>query len=354
MFKRALLALLLATTSAYSQAVYPGGGGGYNTFCYTQAPGTNNNTCASTAFVQALAAGGGIDASTLLTKTWAVPGTIGSTTPSTGAFTTLAASSTVSGAGFSAYLASPPAIGGTVAAAGTFTTLSGTTSVTGGTGSFTTLAASNATTLAAGTTSIAPLIFQSGTNLTTAAAGRMEYDGTVFYSSPQASNRGVTTSEYFVVLTSSNALTNGTSAQPAFDGGGGPANGRITLPTGTYFFEEYWDVGSLSASAHTISTSWGGTATIGTIKFNGTASDSAATIVSGQAATAVQVGAAGVTGTQTLRALWSGVFTVTVAGTIIPQITQGTNAAAANMLIGSYLRIHPVGTSTVTTVGNWD
>ena len=38
-----------------------------------------------------------------------------------GAFTTLSASSTVSGTGFSTYLASPPAIGGTAPAAGTFT-----------------------------------------------------------------------------------------------------------------------------------------------------------------------------------------------------------------------------------------
>jgi hypothetical protein len=43
---------------------------------------------------------------------------------------TLAVAGTVSGAGFSTYLASPPAIGGSTAAAGTFTTLSGTTSVT--------------------------------------------------------------------------------------------------------------------------------------------------------------------------------------------------------------------------------
>ena len=50
--------------------------------------------------------------------------TIGATTPSTGAFTTLSASSTVSGAGFSAYLASPPAIGGTTPSTGAFTTLS--------------------------------------------------------------------------------------------------------------------------------------------------------------------------------------------------------------------------------------
>jgi hypothetical protein len=53
-------------------------------------------------------------------------GTVGATTPNTGAFTTLSASSTVSGTGFSTYLASPPAIGGTAAAAGTFTTLTST------------------------------------------------------------------------------------------------------------------------------------------------------------------------------------------------------------------------------------
>lgn len=52
---------------------------------------------------------------------------IGGTTAAAGAFTTLSASSTVSGTGFSDYLASPPAIGGTAAAAGTFTTLRGAT-----------------------------------------------------------------------------------------------------------------------------------------------------------------------------------------------------------------------------------
>jgi hypothetical protein len=56
---------------------------------------------------------------------------IGATTAGTGAFTTLSASSTVSGAGFSTYLASPPAIGGTAAAAGSFTTLSASSTVSG-------------------------------------------------------------------------------------------------------------------------------------------------------------------------------------------------------------------------------
>jgi hypothetical protein len=53
-------------------------------------------------------------------------GIVGANTAAAGSFTTLSASSTVSGTGFSTYLASPPAIGGTAAAAGNFTTLGAT------------------------------------------------------------------------------------------------------------------------------------------------------------------------------------------------------------------------------------
>jgi hypothetical protein len=60
--------------------------------------------------------------------------TIGNLTAAGGAFTTLSASSTVSGTGFSTYLASPPAIGGSSPAAGNFTDLSYTGTLTGGTG----------------------------------------------------------------------------------------------------------------------------------------------------------------------------------------------------------------------------
>ena len=59
---------------------------------------------------------------------------IGATTAGTGAFTTLSASSTVSGAGFSNYFAAPPTIGNTTPNAGTFTDLTYTGTLTGGTG----------------------------------------------------------------------------------------------------------------------------------------------------------------------------------------------------------------------------
>ncbi len=61
----------------------------------------------------------------------ASPPAIGGTAAAAGSFTTLAASGAVSGAGFSTYLASPPAIGGTAAAAGSFTTLAASSTVSG-------------------------------------------------------------------------------------------------------------------------------------------------------------------------------------------------------------------------------
>ena len=64
------------------------------------------------------------------TSYFASPPAIGSTTASSGAFTTLSASSTVSGTGFSNYLASPPAIGGTTPSSGKFTTLQSTSAFT--------------------------------------------------------------------------------------------------------------------------------------------------------------------------------------------------------------------------------
>jgi len=108
-----------------------------------------------------------------------INGTVGATTPSTGAFTTLSASSTVSGTGFSTYLASPPAIGGTTAAAGSFTTLSASSTVSG-TGFSTYLASPPAiggTTAAAGT--FTTLTANGNTTLGDATTDTITLTGTV-------------------------------------------------------------------------------------------------------------------------------------------------------------------------------
>ena len=68
---------------------------------------------------------------TFATQSYASPPAIGGTTPAAGSFTTLAASSTVSGIGFSTYLASPPAIGSVSPGTGKFTTINGYTLTAG-------------------------------------------------------------------------------------------------------------------------------------------------------------------------------------------------------------------------------
>ena len=109
--------------------------------------------------------------------------TIGAATPSTGAFTTLAASSTVSGAGFTARFATPGPIGNTVASTGNFTTLGATGNVTLGD------ASGDEVTHNAGTVNIPNNLIYSGTgtvtlpNGTTAqrptpAAGMIRYNST--------------------------------------------------------------------------------------------------------------------------------------------------------------------------------
>lgn len=57
--------------------------------------------------------------------------------------------------------------------------------------------------LAAGTTTVSPLTFQSGTNLTTAAAGNMEFDGTQLYFSPS-------TTRHALIQDNGSRLTSGT------------------------------------------------------------------------------------------------------------------------------------------------
>lgn len=78
----------------------------------------------STGSFTTLAASGAVSGAGF-TARFASPGPIGNTAPSTGAFTTLSASGAVSGAGFAAYMASPPAIGGTAPAAITGTVITG-------------------------------------------------------------------------------------------------------------------------------------------------------------------------------------------------------------------------------------
>ena len=209
--------------------------------------------------------------------------------------------------------------------------------------------------LAAGTTSIAPLDFNTGVLLTTATAGAMEFDGIAPYFSVANSTRGAVATEQIIVLTSTNTLTSQTAVQPIFDGGGGSTNGSVTLPIGTYQFECSFALIGMSATSGSFGFALGGLATK-TYTYNAqaskgtsltTASAVTATYNTGAQTTLVTAGT-GTVGTAFIK----GIIRVTVSNVIIPQVSL-TVASAAIIQAGSYFKISPMGDSTVSLVGNW-
>jgi hypothetical protein len=207
--------------------------------------------------------------------------------------------------------------------------------------------------LAAGTTGLAPLTLQSGTNLTTATAGDAEFDGTSLYFTSVAASRQVVSTEQVQVLSGGYTLANDTSAHPIFNAS---TNGAITLAASTtYEFEGLIYVTGLSSSSHTVSLGFGGTATFTSILYysfytpNAGGGTLSGFIINTAAATAAMVA-----GTQTVYgALLKGVMRINGAGTVIPQITQNTASAAGTVNTNSYFRCWPIGSNTVTNIGDW-
>jgi hypothetical protein len=197
------------------------------------------------------------------------------------------------------------------------------------------------------------LQFTSGTNLTTAAAGAVEYDGSVQYFSPAASTRSTVAAEQVVVLNTAYTLTSATGVQKLFNN---TTNGAVTLPVGTYQFECYATLSTLAA------TGTFGFALAGAATYTQYWQAVGARVAAGTAATASSsfntTANAAITPTSatTTAYMWiRGILNVTVAGTVIPQFSQ-TVASAAVVGVGSFFKVSPFSGSNSTTnitVGNW-
>lgn len=208
--------------------------------------------------------------------------------------------------------------------------------------------------LPAGTTSLAPLRFTSGTNLTTAEAGAMEYDGKVHYSTQVASSRAVNTAEQVIVTQTAYTLpTAGLGLRALF---GSPTNGTITLGGNTtYFFECAGSITSLSATSGSMSLGFAGTASTTKLRYIGVASKAAATAATVQAANVGTSASTIITAantTTTAQFNVSGYVTVDTGGTFIPSIAHSVEARPI-IGVGSFFKIYPIGTETVESVGNW-
>jgi hypothetical protein len=202
----------------------------------------------------------------------------------------------------------------------------------------------------------APLKFTTGTVQTTAEAGTWEYDGEVFYATGEASQRGVVPNEQFVILTADYTTPAGTAntLKQAFNT---TTNGAITVAgNSTYLFECMLKISTMSATSGNLQFGIGGTAVRTRTNYVAIANKTALGVQTasshtfGTAATAVVITATNTTTTG--YAFIQGSLVIGTGGTLIPSIALSV-ANACVVQAGSYFKLSPIGTNTVTQIGNW-
>jgi hypothetical protein len=210
-----------------------------------------------------------------------------------------------------------------------------------------------------GTSLVPPITFTAGTNMSSVAAGAVEYDGTVFYGTPTASQRGVLSTMPFICLSGDYLASDAATAQKVFNS---PSNGSITLPGATAFMFEavYFITRAAGGTSHTFATLFGGTATLTSITYvaetTSTASNILGTIsrIIGTAATATVCTAASTATNEVITVTLRGALRTNSGGTFIPQFQYSAAPGGAPTIVkNSYFRLIPVGTSSVNSVGNW-
>lgn len=217
-------------------------------------------------------------------------------------------------------------------------------------------------TLTGQSATVTPLTITGGTVNTTPVAGGVEFDGKVFYGDVAANQRGVIPTESEIYVQAAITLVSQTGAQPAFVGtsGGILTNGEITLPLGTYQFEAEFNLSAMSSTSGGFGFALGtaNSAVIGQQGWSAYANKAtlatpAAPQFSWNVAASTELATASTATVGFVRL--EGTFTLTTAGSIIPELSFTTVAGTATPIVGvgSYFKIHPLGTATVTTVGNW-
>jgi hypothetical protein len=220
---------------------------------------------------------------------------------------------------------------------------------------------SNILTLDAGTTTVPPLAFQSGTNLTSATAGAAEYNGTTLFFTPSGTQRGIVPGMQYFRLNGALAGANVNTAQNVFGVG-------CTLSASTvYAFEAVYAFSKTSGgTSHSFGIGFGGTATLNNIayqlngQYNGTGFNVTTSSVGNLQVNFVQsasnfVLVTGVTTNAYFMFIVTGTVSVNAGGTFIPQYTlSAAPGGAYSTAAGTYFRIHPIGAAgSNVSVGTW-
>lgn len=215
--------------------------------------------------------------------------------------------------------------------------------------------------LRAGTATSPPIQLTTGTNLSTATGGAVEYDGTAVYAtSTNTSGRGVILAPQMVRLNADRLKpNNSTSLESIFDA----ANDSLSLVANTLYYFKGMLFFSKTASATS------STITLGFIfsntqqdiaygicanAFGGTTSNSRS-VITGATNTSIGLSTSAYTSTAFVEGFFKS--NATTGGTITPAFAQSVvgSSAAPSVLAGSYFMLQPMSSNPSATViaGNW-
>ena len=216
--------------------------------------------------------------------------------------------------------------------------------------------------LAGGTTSTYALKFNTGTTLTAAQTGAVEYDGTVFYATPLDQERGLIQSHQGYIVNTDRALTNDINPQSLYGAGFHVTAGK------RYRYQMLFTVTKTGGNGVNIGygllVNGGGalsrhiyraTSTIAASALVPSAMTAMRNSITTGFATPVDISGALTNGASGSTLEVVGILDVTASGYITPQITFLNNPPTGATLLGaSSIAIWPVGsTGTNTVIGNW-
>lgn len=208
--------------------------------------------------------------------------------------------------------------------------------------------------LSAGTTTIAPLKFTSGTNLTTSEAGGFEYDGKVFMSSPVASARGVSPSVMYSIVSSSNfSLSTSSGVQSAF-----PSTGDVwTLGASTSYLVEGQYYITRTTNSVTTAMAFAFSSAPTSILYTAEGQTGVAINTTGTATNVVMINTASSTvvlptATTGGWIKFKGIIRTNGATTVTPQVNFSGTTTSPVMNANSYITFTPIGGNTQNTMGN--
>lgn len=213
-------------------------------------------------------------------------------------------------------------------------------------------------TLPAGTTTVSPLMFTAGNILIVPSAGSLNYDGRIFYGTPQGQERGLIKTLQTYVTNSNYSLIDQSGAQSMFGVNVAVSDNThysytinaVIYKSSNNITMSYASGGSVILARHTYQTTTTASATLATLSAPSVLKN---IISTGFDTPVIVTGSLNGVGYYSIQI--TGVINVTTGGTWNPVIAfSGLPGAGSYLAVGSSIEIHPLGLGNATvSIGKW-